>query len=385
MNCEVSVVRCENYDAETVKAALAEALAPIGGLNWVQPGMKIAVKVNLLMRAKPEKAATVHPSVVAALCELLIEKGAKVVVGDSPGGPFNATYLSAVYSGTGMGLAVKAGAYLNDDFSYSDVKCPEAVVAKEVQITNYLLHADAVIDLCKVKTHGLMAYTGACKNLFGAVPGTIKPEYHYRYQTHEAFSNMLVDICEYIKPRLSIADGIMAMEGNGPSAGMPRFMGALLASFNPHALDLTCAHLIGLTADDVPTLHAAYERGLIPESVKKLTVHGELEPFVIPDFKLIPKQSINGWGVKSKLFDAVATHLFASRPLIKKPECVGCEECKNVCPADAIKLETKLAIINRKKCVRCFCCQEFCPKGAIHVHRPGVARMLGGSKRKNQA
>jgi uncharacterized protein (DUF362 family)/Pyruvate/2-oxoacid:ferredoxin oxidoreductase delta subunit len=313
-----------------------------------------------------------------------VEKGAKVVVGDSPGGPFNAPYLSAVYASTGMSFAVKEGACLNDDFSFSNIICPEAVAAKEMQITNYLLDADAVIDLCKVKTHGLMAYTGACKNLFGAVPGTIKPEYHYRYQTHEAFSNMLVDICEYIKPRLSIADGIMAMEGNGPTSGTPRFMGALLASPSPHALDLAAAHLIGLTADDVPTLHAACERGLIPHSVEKLTIHGELAPFVIPDFKLIQKHGIQDWGFESKLFKAVASRALASRPLVKKKECVGCGECKNVCPADAVQIDCKLAKIDRKKCVRCFCCQEFCPKGAIHVHRPGIARVLGRSKRKKE-
>ena len=376
MNTEVSVVRCENYDPERVKAALVDVLAPIGGLSFVKPGMKIAVKVNLLMRVKPEKAATVHPNVVAALCSLLTEKGANVVVGDSPGGPFNAPYLSAVYAGTGMSSAVKAGARLNDDFSFSDIACPEAVVAKELQITNYLLDADAVIDLCKVKTHGLMAFTGACKNLFGAVPGTIKPEYHYRYRTHEAFSNMLVDICEYIKLRLCVADGIMAMEGNGPSGGTPRFMGTLLASPNPHALDLAAAHLIGLTLDEVPTLHAACERGLVPDSVDKLTVHGELERFVIPDFKLIPKHGIQDWGVNGKLFKFVASRALASRPLVIEKECVGCGECKNICPADAIQIENKLAKINRKKCVRCFCCQEFCPKGAIHVHRPRVARML---------
>lgn len=382
---EVAIVRCEDYDLARVKGALVEALSPVGGLDWVKPNMKIAVKVNLLTRAKPEKAVTVHPSLVSALCTLLSERGARVVVGDSPGGPFNAAYLNAVYAGCGMTEAVKAGGTLNDDFTFSDISCPEAVAAKEFQITNYLLDADAVIDLCKVKTHGLMSFTGACKNLFGAIPGTRKPEYHYRYQTHEAFGNMLVDLCEYIKPRLSIADGVMAMEGNGPSGGTPRFMGAILASQNPHALDLAAAHLIGLKADDVPTLRAAHARGLIPESVEELTIFGELSPFCIPDFKLIPQHRIESWGGKGKLFGALATRMFASRPLVEKEGCIGCGECKNACPADAIRIENKIAKIDKKKCVRCFCCQEFCPKGTIRVHRPGVARLLSGSKQEKRA
>jgi len=259
MNCDVSISRCESYEPEAVKAGLLAALAPIGGLDWVKPGMRIALKVNMMMQVKPEKAGTVHPQIATALCELLIERGASVVVGDSPGGPFSAAFLAGVYSTTGMRQVLNSGAALNDNFAIQNVSYPEAISAKEFQVTSYIAEADAVIDLCKMKTHALMAYTGACKNLFGIIPGLRKSEFHYRYNTHEAFANMLVDLCEWCKPRLSIADAIMTMEGNGPSGGTPRFMGAILASFNPHALDLAGAHLMNLTANDVPTLAAAVQ------------------------------------------------------------------------------------------------------------------------------
>lgn len=376
MNCKVSIARCESYEPRLVKDALIAALDPIGGLGWVTPGMKIAVKANLLMRAKPEKAATVHPQVAAALCELLAERGAQVVVGDSPGGPFNGAYLGAVYGGTGMRQVLDAGATLNDDFSIANINFPEAVAAKEFQLTNYLLQADAIIDLCKLKTHALMAYTGACKNLFGAIPGMRKSEFHYRYNTHEQFSNMLVDVCEYCKPRLSIADGIVAMEGNGPSGGTPRLMGALLASFNPHALDLAGAHLMNLSADDVPTLRAAYQRGLVPQNVAELTVFGDLAQFVIPDFQLTPKHDVKLWGSKNETLAKLFSGMFASRPRVAREHCTGCGECRKVCPASAITFDENRAQIDDKKCIRCFCCQEFCPQGIITVHRPLVARLL---------
>ena len=374
-NWDVSIARCESYDPQAVKSALLEALAPIHGLDWVTPGMKIAVKANLMMLKKPEKAATVHPEVAFALCELLVEKGASVVLGDSPGGPFNAAYLSQIYSSTGMRRILEAGALLNEDFSTVDVSCPEAVAAKEFQITNYLLEADAVIDLCKLKTHGLMAYTGACKNLFGAIPGTRKSESHYRYSTHASFANMLVDVCEYCKPRLSIGDAVMTMEGNGPSGGTPRYMGAILASFNPHALDLAGAHLMNLGICDVPTLQAALERGLLPNGVSELNTFGDLESFVIPDFQLTPKQDVQLWGPKNPAIVKVLTRMFASTPKISRRDCVGCGECKAVCPASAIQIRNKIAEIDTKSCIRCFCCQEFCPKGVITVHRPLVARL----------
>lgn len=376
MNCDVSIARCASYDPQQVKAALLTALTPIGGLDWVTPGMRIAVKVNMMMLVKPEKAATTHPQVAASLCELLIERGASVVVGDSPGGPFSAAYLSGVYSSTGMRQVLEAGATLNDDFSILDVSNPDGVFAKEFQITNYLVQADAIIDLCKMKTHGLMAYTGACKNLFGTIPGLRKSEFHYRYNTHEAFANMLIDLCEWCKPRLSIADAIMTMEGNGPSGGTPRFMGAILASFNPHALDLAGAHLMNLSPDDVPTLDLAAKRGLVPRSISELRIFGDLEPFVIPDFQHTPTHDVKLWGSKNPAVAKILSGMFASRPQIDRARCVGCGECRRVCPASAITIQNRIANIDKKKCIRCFCCQEFCPKGIIAVHRPLVARMV---------
>lgn len=68
MNTDVSIVRCDEYEAETCRRALESVLAPLGGLDWVQPGMRIAVKVNLVSAMPPEGAATVHPTL---LCELV--------------------------------------------------------------------------------------------------------------------------------------------------------------------------------------------------------------------------------------------------------------------------------------------------------------------------
>lgn len=376
MNRAVSLARCASYDSSAVKQALLETLAPIHGLDWVTPGMKIAVKANLMMQKKPERAATVHPEVAAALCELLIERGARVVLGDSPGGPFNAAYLATIYSATGMRRILETGATLNEDFSSIDVAYPEAVAAKEFQMTNYLVAADAIIDLCKLKTHGLMAYTGACKNLFGAVPGMRKSEYHYRFSTTESFANMLVDLCDWCKPRLSIADAVWAMEGNGPSGGTPRYVGALLASFNPHALDLAGARLMNLGVRDVPTLRVALERGYIPDSVAGLIVFGDLDSLVVPDFLHTPTFDVQLWGPKNAAVARLLTRMFASRPSVDRARCVGCGECKTVCPASAIRIRRRRAVIDRNACIRCFCCQEFCPKGIITVRRPSVARMV---------
>lgn len=376
MPTDVSVVECGDYEPNTVRAALEAALEPLGGLDWVKAGMRIAVKPNLMMIKNPAQAATTHPEVVKALCEMLVERGADVVVGDSPGGPFTAAFLSPVYASTGMRAVEAVGARLNDDFTHIEVACPSAVEAKAFHAVSFLSNADAIIDVSKLKTHGLMAYTGACKNFYGGVPGMLKSEYHYLYDGTDRFADMLVDLCEWFAPRLCIEDAVIGMEGNGPSGGEPREIGALLASKSAHALDLVAVHMIGLSPKDVPTLAAAQRRGLIPDSWDKLTVAGDPESLAVKDFKLVPSLADSRlWGYKEPAVAAVLERLFARRPSVDKKKCVGCGECARCCPRGAIAI-AKRASIDRSKCIRCFCCQEFCPKSAISVKRTLVSRAV---------
>ena len=86
---------------------------------------------------------------------------------------------------------------------------------------------------------------------------------------------MLVDLNEYFRPRLNIVDAVVGIEGNGPARGKPRAIGCLLAAESPYAADLACASILGLTADDVPTLRVAAERGLAPEDAAALAVVGD--------------------------------------------------------------------------------------------------------------
>ncbi|MEG1810496.1 MAG: DUF362 domain-containing protein [Clostridia bacterium] len=373
--CDVSVVSCHDYTPSQCKAALIDVLNPFGGLDWVTPGMRIAIKANLVVSKGPDAAATTHPTLVAELCRMLTERGALVVVGDSPGGAYALPFLSIIYAATGMAEAERAGASLNRDFSQTSVELPDARIAKQAQFTSYLLKADAIIDFCKIKTHGMMALSGATKNMFGAVPGFLKPEYHMQYPNHADFADALVDIVHYLAPRLCIADAVVGMEGNGPTAGKPRHIGALLASHSPHALDLAAAHMLGLELEDVPTLIAAYRRGLIPDSYEKLNIAGELAKFIIPDFELIEMKDVTHFSDSGTLRDIIG-RIFNHQPRVDKLICVGCGECAQICPAKAITISNSLPNIDRDKCIRCFCCQEFCRFGAMKVYRPVAARLL---------
>ena len=255
------------------------------------------------------------------------------------------------------------------------------MVCKRFQYTAYLDQADAIINFCKLKSHGMMGMSNAAKNLFGVIPGTMKPEFHFQFPDAADFARMIVDLDEYFKPVLSICDAVVGMEGNGPTAGTPRKIGAVLASRSPHKLDLACAKIIGLEIHQVPTLAAALERGLIPERVADLDICGTLEDWIVPDFQLVENRNSLQFqnllpGVLGKWTGGTVKRLLGSTPRVNAKECIGCKKCHDICPAKAITMKQNLPNIDRKRCIRCFCCQEFCPKGAMKVHRPIIARIL---------
>ena len=379
MSERVVIVPCADYEPARARAALETLLEKLGGLDWVKPGMRIGIKANLVAAMAPDAAATTHPALLKALFELLRERGAEPVIGDSPGGLYNAVFLNRVYSASGLD---RSGVTLNRDWSTREIELPQAKVCKTATVTGWLLDCDAVINFCKLKSHGMMGLSAAAKNLFGSIPGTMKPEYHYRFPKPADFADMLVDLDEFWKPRLHIVDAVVAMEGNGPTAGTPRPVGCLLAGENPHRIDLLCAKLIGLDPATVPTLQAAKARGLCPQRLEELEIDGPWEDFVVPGFEIITErnglqfQAMMGGGRMGELFSRFAGRVIAARPSVEKALCVGCRKCEQICPAKAITMKKKKPEVDRKACIRCFCCQEFCPKGAMKVRRPPVARFL---------
>ena len=381
----VVMTPCESYDDATVKSALEAVLSPIGGLDWVREGMVVGIKANLVSAMKPEECATTHPALLCALTVMLRERGARVIIGDSPGGVYTAAFVNHVYSAAGLAACEAAGAELNRDLGVADTHFPEAHVLKSFTYTAWLDTCDAVIDFCKLKSHGMMGMSAAAKNLFGVIPGTMKPEYHFRFPDMRDFARMLVDINDYFadKVMLTLVDAVEGMEGNGPTKGTPRHIGVLLASASPHTADVICARLIGLSEDAVPTLQAARERGLLPDAVTLISTVPDkgAEDFAVSDFEHVAVRRGHLFTSKGRLVSKVLEKLLDSRPKLRESECVGCAKCANICPAEAITMQDKKAVINRDKCIRCFCCQEFCPTGAMKVKRTLIARMLVKSKK----
>lgn len=376
---KVNLYKCSSYDESEVKSIIDKIIDFYDELKNIKSGTKVVIKANLVSAMAPEKSATTHPILLKALTSYLLEKNCTVVIGDSPGGVFTKPYLAAVYNATKM---KETGAKLNDNFHTIKKSFPEARILKSFEYTAYLDDADLLINFSKLKTHGMMGMSASVKNLFGTIPGTLKPEYHYRFPKHEDFANMLIDLNEYFKMQINIIDAIEAMEGNGPTAGTPKFVGAILTSSNPYALDYIASKIIGISFSEVQTIKQSIERKLfIPEDIE---LNDNLEDYLISDFKLIKVSSLEFMSDKnnivSRFLSTASSKIFASKPEVKKSKCIGCQKCANICPMKAITMEGGKPKIDRTKCIKCYCCQEFCPVGAMRVKSSLVMKVLHKKK-----
>ena len=375
---KTSLHYCETYQEEKLRAALSQAIEDLGGFApYIDPGDRVLLKVNLLLSKGADSAATTHPAFVRELAKLLIEYGAKVVIGDSPGGLFNEEILRRNYRVNGMiQAAEESGASLNYNTGSRTISLPEGKLLKQLTQTAMLGDVDKVISVSKLKTHSMMTFTGAVKNMFGTVPGTKKAEYHFSMPDSDDFADALIDICMAAKPVLAFMDGIIGMEGNGPSGGTPRRINAVLASDNPFALDAVACHIIGLERPAVFTWQHAWQRGLAPDRFEEVEVTGEpVERFLCPDFRMpdhINPELTSDYGVIVQKL----SHTLRPKVRFQKDKCIGCQACLRNCPAHAIRMQGKFPKADYHKCIRCYCCQELCPKTAIRIEESLIMKLV---------
>lgn len=383
MNNKVYVIKCPDYNQAGEK--LTQLLDIMGGMGrYVRQGERLVLKPNLLAPAAPEKAISTHPAVVAATAGLVAAAGGRAVIAECPGAYKHSTaLLKRAYEACGMTLAAEqSGAELSYDVSYEEVRFPQGKLMRHFEVMSPVVQSDGVINLCKLKTHMFMNMTGAVKNNFGVIPGLSKAGYHAKLQDKEQFAGMLLDLVEYVSPRLSIMDAVIGMEGDGPgTSGIPRPIGLLLASENPLALDVVAAEIMGLKKQYNPLLLAAEKRGLGPTELSEIDLVGiTVDELKIFDFRL-PKGLKKSMMIVSKVpgpVSAITRSLFTQTPRVAADNCIGCGLCRDSCPVKAISItEGKRAKISSGKCIRCYCCHELCPHKAVEVRRGFLSGISG--------
>jgi len=331
-------------------------VAPFGGMkHFIKKGERVLLKVNLLFASIPEKLVITNPSVVSAVAKSVMDVGGVPFIGDSPSGTFTKRRLEKVYDRSGLKkVASDLGIELNYDTSFTKVVVPDGKRLKKTPICNFYLNADKTIAIPKLKTHSLMILTLATKIMFGIVPGLTKAKYHSSNIKRSSFAEMLLDIFSISKPDLFILDGIVGMQGNGPSGGYPVDLGVLFASSDAFAMNLSVCKMLGIEPVGIPVLKIAKVRGLWPKRISYPLLSPndvKYEGFVLP--------STAGYALTGKKMP--------KRSPVPDEKCIGCRSCEEICPKDAIDMVDGKANVDYSKCIRCFCCHEVCPYDAIQL------------------
>ncbi len=372
---KVSIVRCRDYSEKSVLKAVKSAVDLLDGMDaFVKGGDRVLIKPNLLVGRAPEEAVTTHPSVVKAVIQLVRDAGGVPMVGDSPG------------IGGLLRVASKAGIYdvvremncrLVDFDDAMGVKGSHQGVFRTAEVARAVMECDLLINLPKLKTHGMTTMTLSVKNLFGCIPGTKKIQWHFKVGVdRHSFAQMLVDLYGIIRPRLNVVDGIVGMEGDGPSGGEPREIGLIFAGTDGIAVDSTICDVIGLPPLDLLTNRIATDLGLGVGQAKNIEVVGEGIGEVKVEGFHFPRSVEPQWGLPQPL-RGLLRNAMTAKPRIKEDVCELCEVCVEGCPSQAMTMERGKIDIDYSKCIRCFCCSEFCPERAIDVQQGWFLRLFG--------
>jgi uncharacterized protein (DUF362 family)/Pyruvate/2-oxoacid:ferredoxin oxidoreductase delta subunit len=359
-----------------VRDALNKVLDPLGGMSaFVKKGDRVLLKPNLLAPMSPGTAVCTHPQIVRATALEVIRAGGVPLIGDSPA----VGSLAAVLKKSGIFQVVQELGIETVPFRTPvTMPVPEGGVFKSLKLAAEAAEADLIINLPKIKTHGMMTITLAVKNMFGMVVGAAKPGWHFQAREHLRFADMLLDINRTLPPALSVMDGVAAMEGRGPSSGDQVALHLVLASSSTVALDLVAGRIVGVPLEKHPVLYQARARGLRGALESEVRVSGEAVDDVRMAFKLPASASRIDFKLPDGMRDFMRKSLH-SFPQLDPGKCTSCGQCADICPTGAISLNGRPengGNVDRDLCISCFCCLEVCPEKAVDIVPGRLLRVL---------
>jgi len=350
------VRKVERYDESLIKEVLSENKSFI--LNGLKPKDKVFVKPNLLSYNPPERAVTTNPIFTRAVVNFLLENELNVFIGDIPGRSFGLSKYPEVLGLTDVkneNLKIvdpAIGGFQEVNISVKDYK---------IRIPRILWDMKKLYNLPKMKTHSLTFITGATKNLFGLIPRKDRLEIH-RIPDVKDFSKFVIDISLNLPiEQIVIMDGIVGMEGDGPSFGKTVNLNSIIISNDPMFSDYLMSKIMGFNANEIPLFQLNYKiEGEIDGNIEEL-----IKSCKKPKSYLVPTKATSN--ISSLIYGLLQDYL-QPVPDVNKNKCIKCGVCASKCPGGAIKLDP-YPKFDRNKCVLCYCCHELCPEGAIYLRR----------------
>jgi uncharacterized protein (DUF362 family)/Pyruvate/2-oxoacid:ferredoxin oxidoreductase delta subunit len=382
----VALLSCPEYDVTVLKGKIYAGLDLIGFDPARFQDKTVLLKPNLLTGAIPQKAVTTHPAFFQAVVQIVKENGGVPLLAENPA----TKPLQKVIDAAGYREIVNT-----ENIDVADMRETRVLVVetplkfKRFEISSPFFGADMIVNLPKLKTHSLTRLTGAVKNFLGVIPGLNKSQWHVKAPSAEEFSELLLDLNEclysgFVPPKsfLHIMDAVMGMEGEGPGpSGKPRFAGAILVSEDPLALDMAAANLIGMDYREVHTITGGFKRSFGMSSPEELVIAEENSGAVRPvDFVFPRKKNLWSWLLRGPFISRRFKNAFIEKPVPRENRCTLCYQCKSICPAKAIEVQTSgrnIPVYDYDKCIRCFCCMEICPEAAIHLKKGRLQWLLG--------
>lgn len=369
-----------------IESATHRIISQVGGMaSIIKDAHLVVLKPNLVAGRSAETGATTSFSVLKAVAEEVRACGAEPVLFEIPGTEFD---LEAIYTI----LRVEQFCAENDiriirkdpegeGQDWIALYPPDAKRMRRFHIPRFMQGA-CFINLPVLKTHVVSSMTLSMKNPMGVLPRPDRRDMHTL-----GISQCIVDMNRGIKPDLTIIDGSMGQDGEGPVYGNKANLQVLVAGRHSLAVDLVCCQLVGVNPRDVLHLKLALEQ----EGAPPLVLVGEnihfVKQFNLPEQKKLysfifwlmypldyaySRITERGKHLCTALYH---TGLVGTRPQINDGLCTRCGICVKVCPLPSV-INLKTLKINNKICQRCLLCYESCPENAISVRGYSGTRRL---------
>ncbi|MBD3194837.1 MAG: DUF362 domain-containing protein [Candidatus Lokiarchaeota archaeon] len=370
---EKTKIAIQKIQHDDIHTAVFKALELIHAKNlFKKPNLSVLLKPNILMSKEPEGAVVTHPEIVRTVIQWVKQFEPKKIIIAESSGTTNRGATERAFIGSGIKSVAEDEEVEWIPFDQTNRKIyqvKDPLILDKIASSQLIEEVDIIINIPKLKTHSQCILTCSIKNMFGTLILGNKPKTHAKFPKYEDFSAALADIYSISKPQLTVVDGYLCQEGNGPTRGDVVKMDLILTGYDPVALDTVACEIIGFNPEEVLYINKAAEKGLGTKNLDKIEILGENIKDVYRKFER-PKIKPISVPLPRWLADYVGDVIFRASIKFNPSKCKLCSTCWENCPVNAISppeilRKGNIPIWDKNKCIFCYCCAELCPHEAV--------------------